>query len=187
LGGGCFGYASAVFVRWPAGALVAVLVFTTACSDAPGKPAVLPTASTTSSSTPTPTPTARDPRAEVEAFVRAYYAEVNAAAASGNTAALNSYSSLTCGCRRLLEYIRDKWQQGSLRNVDYRIDNLRVSRIDAGNAEIAAKVRIGAYEVLDRSGRVVERVAEESGTDLLELARLGDRWIVQNITSGGFE
>jgi hypothetical protein len=173
-----------VFVRWPAGALVAALVLTAACSDAPGKPAVLPTASSTSSSTSTSTPIARDPRAEVEAFVRAYYAEVNRALVSGRTENLARYSTSDCSCRRLIAYIDSKFAGGkTLRNARFELSGFEVIDVTSQRADVGFVISAPAYEVLDGAGRVVERIDSNSAEEVMTLLKRDQSWVV--VTIGG--
>jgi hypothetical protein len=140
------------------------------------------------SASPAPTPAASSavaslsPAAEAEAAVLAYYAEVNRAASTGHVATLESMIGPSCSCRRLVNYIRDKWATGSLRGASFTLSDLRVLDASPAAASVQVHSAVTRYEVLDSSGRIIDTVPAASATEVLELRLAGPRrWIVATI------
>lgn len=156
-----------------------------ACGD-DGKPKVLET----TSSAPSPTPSTSGQasagaldRAEAESLARRYYREANTAIASGKVAALEEMSAPSCACRRLVGYIREKWSAGSIRGASFNVQQVDVLGVFPSEADVRVQLSVPAYEVLDKSGRVVERVpAVPQLKETLKLSQNRDgKWLVLNI------
>ena len=128
-------------------------MFVAACGSGAGKPTRLPDRS------PTPSVTASlTPEQQVEAAVRAYYAEVNRALSSGQTTQLAMLSHPQCSCRRLVTYISEKWEGGALRGARYELKLVKAHPPLGGVLSALVSYSVSAYDVLDRSGRVIEQV-----------------------------
>src|SRR5215203_2157406 len=85
-------------------ALVAGLLLVPGCTDDPEEPGTLPTRS--QSPTPTTTSASPDtPEEEVEAAVRAYYAELTRAAQTNETEQLRAMVTRRCPCYRPIRVI----------------------------------------------------------------------------------
>jgi hypothetical protein len=114
--------------------------------------------------------------------VRAYYSAVNAALATGLVGDLEHLSVEGCACRRLVGYIREKWTAGSIRGAKFTVTSVAVLGVFPAVADVLVEVSVPAYDVLDRSGRVVERVPPDRVKETVKLAPNTDgRWLVVNI------
>ncbi|MGH8894022.1 MAG: hypothetical protein ACRDWY_12070 [Actinomycetes bacterium] len=159
--------------------VVVGLVALAGCSDDPDKPSTLPddTPSAVSSS-----PTPDTPEEQVEAAVRAYYAELTRAAQTNDTSTLREMTTKGCPCYRAVRVINRNESQGE-RTPDalFEVTFLRVHDIEQGTALAEVKTSDAAYDVLDESDEVVATVdAQTTHVDLSLVKSGGGRWIVGN-------
>ena len=150
------------------------------CSD-PDEPSTLP------SDTPTPTnssasPTPSTPEQEVEAAVRAYYAELQRAAQTNDTSVLKTMSTKGCPCYRPVRVIDRNGKRGlTTPEAVFTVTSVRVHDLEGRSAVAEVKTIDGAYEVLDSQGAVIGEVpAREHFLDLTLVQKEKDRWIVVN-------
>lgn len=175
--GGCgWGWEDAGWFRtiWPVMPqlvpVLALLAITVAgCSDgANSGPRPLPSLTTPS---PTQTTSAPDPKAEAEAAARAYYEAVNEALGTGDVAALELRSTPGCNCRALVDYIKTRFQTGSLHGARYAIHRVE-SQAPNHPLVVVVVYDASAYEERDASGRVVKAVpAVPNGQKSINLVR----------------
>ncbi|HEU4911516.1 MAG TPA: hypothetical protein VFV76_06430, partial [Actinomycetes bacterium] len=91
--------------------LVCAVLVLTACSDDPQQPGSLPSdipSAASSSAVPTPD----TPEEQVEAAVRAYYAELTRAAQTNDTSRLRTMTTKGCPCYRAVKVIENNEAKG---------------------------------------------------------------------------
>jgi hypothetical protein len=162
-------------------ALVAGLLVVPGCSDDPATPGTLPTGS------PSPTPTSTSaspdtPEEQVEAAVRAYYAELTRAARTNDTSRLRDMTTSGCPCRRPVRIIDGFAARGwTAPDAEFAVTLVRVRDADTRQAVVEVKTADAAYTVLDRSGKAIDRIATRSTHVDLSLVRTPtDAWVIAN-------
>jgi hypothetical protein len=148
-------------MRTPTGTLlragltaVVSLALVAGCTDDP-KPGTLktPTASPTSTSA-SPTPTT--PEAQIEAAVRAYYAELTRAAQTNDTSKLTPMVTPGCPCFRTVRGINQARAAGrTTPDVSWTIDSLHVHDVEKGTGHADVEYTVSAYEELNAKAKVV--------------------------------
>ena len=162
-------------------ALVAALLTVPGCSGDPEKPGTLPTRS----QSPTPTSTsasAETPEEQVEAAVRAYYAELTRAAQTNDVSVLKGLMAKGCPCYRAVRVISQNKRQGETTpEAAFRITSLRVHDLEGDTALAEVETRGPAYAVLNEKGEVVDRVpSQQTHLDLSLVRDASGEWIIGN-------
>lgn len=170
-------------MRAPTGTLLRVCLVVgvlAACSD-PDQPSTVPSdRPTTSSSTASQSPAT--PEEEVEAAVRAYYAELTRAAQTNDTTDLKTMVTRGCPCYRPIRVIDDGAAQGQITpDAVWTIRSLRIHDIEGDTALADVRYDVSAYEVEDADGRVLGRVAAQSSHYDLSLVRGPSGWVIGNL------
>lgn len=166
-----------------AGMLMLTLV---ACSkgEARGKKPLPPLSSTpsaaiTSPTSPSTSPRSTSPRAAVESFVREYFAEVDKAVATGNTARLLVLTDPRCECRETVGFVDRSYRSGSVRDLTTTVDRVEFQLLERDEAKVIVRMRASAYDILDETGRVKKRVRPVSrGVVAQTLAKRGMSWVI---------
>ena len=104
--------------------------------------------SATASATPTPAPSPSS-AAAVEAGVRAWFAAVNVAFASGDTKALREHTEQTCACLNLARMVEATWAHGEIRGLTWTLSTLHVLRINYHVASVQLDIDETTYQVLE--------------------------------------
>ena len=159
-----------------------VLGVVVACSD-PDQPSTLPSDTPTprsSSSSPSPSPETVEE--QVEAAVRAYYAELTRAAQTNDTSILKTMSTKGCPCYRAVRVIQRNLRQGeSTPDAKFALTMVRVHHVDGRTASAEIRTSDSPYDVLNESGRVVDQVAAQSTHLDISYVRGPDgQWIIGN-------
>ena len=169
-----------------------LLPIMTSCSPDPTPPGTLPsdtasptTLSSTSSATPSsPKPTSAEE--EVEAAVRAYYAELTRAAQTNETTKLKRMVTKGCPCFRPVKVIERASRRGEKTpDAAWTIRSLRVHDVGPTNARAEVKYSVTAYDVVDPSGEVIATVGAQSSHFDLSLIADSDRWVIDNVIDMG--
>jgi hypothetical protein len=162
-------------------ALVVLALTGTACSDDPPKAGGLP------SDTPSPTsssasPTPATPEEQVEAAVRAYYAELTRAAQTNDTSKLKPMMAPGCPCYRAVRVIDRNAREGERTpDASFELKELRIHDVEGSTALAEVRTVESAYRVLGTDGGVVDRVAaQKTHLDLSLVRAEGDTWIIGN-------
>ena len=151
------------------------------CTDDPKPGTVGTPTATPSSSAPSPTPST--PEAQIEAAVRAYYAELTRGIQTSNADRLRPLVTKGCPCFNAVTTIEDNAAKGR-RGPDARV-NLRSVRVHDLEGNVAlAEVRydVNAYPLINEKGRVLSRIPARS--DLVDLSVVrsnSGQWIVANV------
>ena len=162
-----------------------VIVCAVGCSD-PDQPGTLPSSpsksSSSSSDSATASPTPTTPEQQVEAAVRNYYAELTRAARTNDTSTLKLLVHKGCTCYRAVRVIdRNRSERERTPDIAIEVTNLNVHDLEAKTAGVEVKTRDGAYDVLDKSGDLLERIpAARTHVDLSMVQSRSGRWIVAN-------
>lgn len=168
--------------RWLRSLGVAVLLLAaTACSgDPPPAGAVeTPTPSVQSS---TPSPTATPIEQQVEAAVRAYYAELTHAAQTNNTSTLETMVMKSCPCHNAVRIIEHNTQVGrTTPDAAFRLHSVKVHDITGRAASAEVRYDVSGYNVLGPDGTVKAHVGAQSSHLDLSLLDVGQAWLVANI------
>ena len=161
----------------------AALLLVTGCSDEPVKPGTVPTTTTTASpSSPSESPSSLTPEQEVEAAVRAYYAELTRAAQTNDTSKLKTMVSTGCPCYEPIRTIERGARRGEITpDAVWTIRLLRVHDVTSGSALAEVKYDVSSYEVLDESGEVLGEVKGQTSHYDLSLVKLPRGWIIGNL------
>ena len=165
--------------RWAAGALVAA-VLVAGCSD-PDQPGTVPrTTPPPTTMSPNPSPTSTE--AQVEAAVRAYYAELTKASSSNDTSALKRLVQRGCPCYQPITVI-DKGAARGERAPDaaWKVKSVRVHDVLGKTAAAEVKYHVTAYDVLDASGKVVTHIGPDNSHLDLSLVESSEGWILSNV------
>ena len=143
--------------------------------------------STLPSDTPTPTsssasPTPATPEQEIEAAVRAYYAELQRAARTNDTSELRGLTTRQCPCFRPVQVIEGNRKKGrTTPDATFGVTRVRVHNLEGRSAIVEVATSDAAYDVMDSSGTVIGRVSARN--HLLDLTVVRDddgRWIIVN-------
>lgn len=138
------------------------------------------TPSPTVSSPSSPSPTS--PEQQVEAAVRAYYAELTMAARSSDASELERMTSKQCPCRRPITVIKDNARKGyTAPDASFSIATLQVHDVEARLAGALITTDEAPYDVIDGSGKVVGHVPSRQHSLDLTLVLNQDRWVVANV------
>ncbi len=175
-------------MRWPTGRLQRVVLLVAAaalclagCSHPPPKAGSVPSDSPTpTSSSPSPTPAT--PEEQVEAAVRAYYAELTRAAQTNDTSKLKTLTTKGCPCYRTIEAI-DKSRNAGRATPDaaWTVRSIRVHDIEDGSAIAEVKYTVDSYRVMNRSGEEITSYPRSDSHVDLSLVRSGSGWIIGNL------
>jgi hypothetical protein len=174
-------------MRTPTGTLlragltaVVSLALVAGCTDDP-KPGTLkaPTASPTSTSA-SPTPTT--PGAQIEAAVRAYYAELTRAARSGDATKLSTMTTTSCPCYRPVRVIKQNLEHGYITpDANFQVVSVRVHDVETGVGLAEVRTREAPYDVLNGDKKVVGHVdARENFLDLSMVQQEAGEWVIAN-------
>lgn len=157
-------------------------MFVSGCSDGAGRAGTLPSRTatpTTTSASPTPTPTT--PEAQIEAAVRAFYAEITRAAATNDPSRLSTMTTDGCPCAVYARGIA-KFKKEGKRAVGARwtVKSVRVREVtsEVGQAEVVYVV--SAYTVLNSRGELVERFPARQFHLDVSLIKEEHSWIIGN-------
>jgi hypothetical protein len=148
------------------------------CTGSDPKPATI---STPPSPAPS-TPSATSPSQQVEAAVRAYYAELTHAAQTNDTSVLKTLTTKGCPCYRPVRVIRAGDKRGETTpDAVWTVDSLTVHDIEDATASAEVKYHVSPYDVI-KAGGVVDHIgAEHNHYDLSLVMQPGGRWIIANV------
>lgn len=153
------------------------------CSEEPGRAGTLP--SRTASPTPTTTsasPTPTTVEEQVEAAVRAYYAELTRAAQTQETAEFRRHVASGCSCARVADSIERVRKAGkSTPDVAWTVEEIVIKEMRDETAVAEVRYRVAPYEVLDAKGRVLKRYEAQRGHVDLSMVKGSRGWIVGNL------
>jgi hypothetical protein len=170
--------------RWVRSLMIVTLVLgAAACSsDPPPAGAVKTSTPTASSATPTPTPSVTPVDQQIEAAVRAYYAEIVRAARTDDTSTLQTMVAKSCPCYRTVNVIDKNRRQGEQTpKLAIDLQMVTVHDVVAGSGSAEVKTVDSAYDVLDGSGKFVEHIASaRTHLDLSLVRTASGAWIVAN-------
>jgi hypothetical protein len=164
--------------------LTAVLVGA-ACSDPPpaAKP---PKVSTAGSATRSATPTPTTPEQEVEAAVRAYYAELTRAAQTADTSGLRRIASPGCPCYGAVPAIEADARKGlKTPEAIWTVRAVNVHDIVRNTAAAQVAFDVNAYELVDEHGSAVSRIPARRERVDLSFVKQGGLWIATNVVDLG--
>src|SRR4051812_23010987 len=175
-------------MRTPTGTLlragltaVVSLALVAGCSDDP-KPGTLKTpAATPTSTTASPTPTT--PEAQIEAAVRAYYAELTRGIQTSNADRLRPLVTKGCPCFNAVTTIETNAAKGR-RGPDARVNvhSIRVHDLDGRLALAEVHYDVNAYPLVNEKGQVLSRIPARSDlVDLSVVQNKSGQWIVANV------
>jgi hypothetical protein len=163
-------------------ALVLLAAPLTACGGDAEQPTVLPSRDRTPASG-TPSPSASGAAADVEAAVRAYYAKLTEAAQTNKPALLDGTVAAGCPCAAAAQVIKRNARHGrTTPDAEFVVTSVRPHDIEGDVAVAEVEYQASGYDVLSRSGEVVNSVdAHDSHLDL-SLVRSASSWVITNVT-----
>lgn len=152
------------------------------CSEEPGRAGTLP--SRTASPTPTTTsasPTPTTVEEQVEAAVRAYFAEVTHAAETNDTSRLRHLSTKGCPCYGYVRSFDKLRRQGKyLEGAVWTVDEIRVHDRIGDTALAEVRYTVSPYVARDKNARVLRRFDQQSRHLDFSMVRTEQGWIVGN-------
>jgi hypothetical protein len=151
------------------------------CSSEPDQPATLPDDRPSATST-SATPSAMTPEEEVEAAVRAYYAELTRAAQTQNTSTLKSMMTRGCPCygyARSIDQARRRGQKAP--EAAWTIRAVRVHHVNSGTAAAEVRYVVEPYALIDGQGDEIRQFPRRKGHVDLSLVDAGEGWIIGNV------
>jgi hypothetical protein len=152
------------------------------CSGSDPKPGTLTPTPTASSTTASRSPSATTPEQQIEAAVRAYYAELTTAVRTSDAAKLEAMTSRDCPCRRPVSVIKANARKGySAPEASFSASSLQVHDVEPRVAGALITTDEAAYDVLDTSGKVVGSVPARHHQLDLTLVLNENRWIIANV------
>jgi hypothetical protein len=148
------------------------------CTGSDPQPATISTPPTTPAAS---TPTATSPAQQVEAAVRAYYAELTHAAQTNETSVLKTLTTQGCPCYRSVGVITKNVAQGETTpDARFRVTFIKVHDLQATDAAAEVRTHGSAYDVM-RGSKVVDHVdATKSHLDLSLVKSSDGKWIIGN-------
>jgi hypothetical protein len=160
--------------------LVLALVLVSGCSDDPVEGAKVPPRATPTSTSASPTPDT--PEEQVEAAVRAYYAELTRAAQTNDTSVLKTMTTKGCPCYRAVRVIdRNKKKGRTTPNAEFGIQRIRVHDVDGATALAQVRTQEAAYQVFNARNRAIGQVPARSHfLDLSLIRTSAGEWVVGN-------
>lgn len=162
-------------------ALVAQVLLA-ACSDEPQKPGTLPTTPSSSPATTSASPTPDTPEEQVEAAVRAYYAELTRAAQTQETSEFKRLVTSGCPCFRVATAIDRIRRLGQATpDAAWTVNKVKVKDLDDKTAVAEVDYSVAAYAVLNDKGLVVDRYPKQRGLVDLSFVLTDRGWIVGNL------
>ena len=168
--------------RWLRSLGVAVLLLAaTACSGDP-PPAGAVETPTPSVQSNTPSPTATPVEQQVEAAVRAYYAELAHATQTNDTTRLSLLLSKGCPCYNSVRIIQDNRRRGRS-GPDAQINVVKIDPHDVigKTAGVVVEIRAATYDLVDKQGDVVSHIRARSYKVDLSFVSTNDAWILHNV------
>jgi hypothetical protein len=156
------------------------LALVAGCTDDP-KPGTVGTPTPTPvSSSASPTPST--PEAQIEAAVRAYYAELTKAAQTLDTTELAKRSTKGCPCYGVVRGIDEIRRKGkSTPDAAWTVRSIHVHDVDANSGIAKVEYEISAYDVLDSDGSVERSFPRQIERVDLSFARGSSGWIIGNL------
>lgn len=166
-----------------------LLLTITACKsgDARGTKPLPPLSPSGTSSAASPTPTVMpskpaDPKAEVEAFVRAYFDAVNVGSRTGDTAPWRAMMTEDCICRDSATDIEKSFAGGSIRGLTWTVRDVVVQGVSRKDAQLLVTFDVSAHDDLDRNGAVRTHYPEYTNAkDAMTLIWLRGDWRVADV------
>jgi len=145
--------------------------------------AVLPRRAAVSAAPGASAATTEQVAAQAVASVKAYYAEINRAIGTGDTAALRAMSRSSCTCRDLAAAIDDIWAAGRTTVAEVFLTRAFTAHdVYPDVASVDVRYDARGYEWVDKAGRRIKRVAGSTGTTVeVEVVREGGRWLVSHV------
>jgi hypothetical protein len=161
--------------------VIICLVLAAGCSSDPDKPGTIST-STPKVTSASPTPTETPVESQVEAAVRAYYAELTKAIATGDTTRLKATMRPSCPCYRSARSI-DGLAAKRQRAPDARIKvvEVKVHDVIAKTAGAEVSYDVSAYDLVKAGGSVVSHIPRRQDHVDLSLVIADDSWVVANV------
>ena len=169
--------------RWPRLGVVALfmVVVLIGCSEEPEPPGSLPStapAPTSSSGSSTP----QSPKQEVEAAVRAYYAELTRAAQTNDTSKLRTMVTKGCPCYEPIRIIERGAKRGEKApDAKWIVRSVDVHDVNGRTAVAEVRYDVSGYDVIDESGEVLGHVKPQKSHFDLSLIRAPHGWIIGNL------
>lgn len=119
----------------------------------------------------------------VRATAQAFVDDFNIALATGDTTKIEALTAPTCGCRKLVNTIKQHSAKGErYEGVAFTLKSIHVSFLAAG-ASGEIKYSVSAGRVLDESGKqVITTTPTADGDNDLFVISADGRWIVQQST-----
>jgi hypothetical protein len=162
-------------------ALVVIALTGAGCSDDPPEPGGLPSNNPSPSSTSS-SPTPATPEEQVEATMRAYFAEFNEAFKTGDVSDLRGYSTSGCPCRDSADRIEETVAEGGrFEGVHYEVRSIEVHDLEGQTALAEVIAEVPPYKIYDGAGKVSE---DSKGgrlhTDYSLVQQDSGEWIIGN-------
>jgi len=130
----------------------------------------------------TPTPTATPVEQQVEAAVRAYYAELTRAAQTNDTSTLKTMLMKSCPCHNVVRILEHNTQVGrTTPDAAFSLHSVKVHDITVKAASAEVRYDVSGYDVLRRDGSAKKDVAAQSSHLDLSLLEVGQAWLVANV------
>ena len=160
--------------------LLLTLVLVSGCSGDPVEGAKVPPRATPTSTSASPTPDTTEE--QVEAAVRAYYAELTRAAQTQDTSQFKQLVTKGCPCFQVATAIQKTKRDGlTTPDAEWTVEEIRVHDLEADLAVAEVHYRVSPYTVLNSQGTVTERYPAQQGHVDLSLVRSERGWIVGNL------
>jgi hypothetical protein len=139
----------------------------------------------TISTPPTPapsTPSATSPAQQVEAAVRAYYAELTRAAQTNDTSVLKTLTTKGCPCYRSVTVIDRNARRGyQTPDASFSVVGITVHDVEPKNAAAQVRTSEAPYDVIDKSDKKIGHVSTRRRfLDLSLVQAPSGQWIIAN-------
>lgn len=160
--------------------MIASVVLIGGCSDPPEKAGRVPAGTPSSNSAPSPTATPVE--AQVEAAVRAYYAELARAVRTGETGGLKERVRRSCPCYgsvRSIDRLASKNQSAPKAHIE--VSSINVHDVIARSAGAEVSYDVPSYDLVERNGTVVSHIPARRDHVDLSLVSDGGAWMITNV------
>ena len=163
-----------------AGMTIILCLAVASCTDEPDPGTIKSPSPTPTSSSASPTPST--PEAQIEAAVRAYYAELTRAAQTNDTSQLATMVTRGCPCHGAVRAInRAKSAGRTTPDAAWSVDSVRVHDIDGETGLADVEYTVSAYDVLNAKGKIIADYPEEKSRVDLSLVASDGKWIIGNL------
>jgi hypothetical protein len=157
----------------------------TACSGSDPKPGTLSPSPSPSTSNASPSPSATTPEQQIEAAVRAYYAELLKGVQTSDASGLRPLVTKSCPCFSAVKTLDENRAKGlSGPDAELTLASVEVHDVEKKLAGAKVDYSVGAYGLVNSNGDIVQQIkARHDVLDLTLVLAPGGSWRIANVAN----